>query len=96
MATTKDYRDYVLEQLSEIDGISIKPMMGEYLLYLNGILFGGIYDNRFLVKKTKSLENRGLSVAIPYDGAKEMFEIDFEDIESAKEIIKLAYIDLKK
>ena len=56
MATTKDYRDFVLEELSVIDGITCKPMMGEYLLYLNGTLFGGLYDNRFLGKKTKSLE----------------------------------------
>ena len=96
MATTKDYRDYVLEELSVIDGITCKPMMGEYLLYLNGTLFGGLYDNRFLVKKTKSLENLSLPTAIPYDGAKEMYEIDFEDIESAKEIIQKAYQDLKK
>ncbi len=50
MATTKDYRDFVLEKLSLLDNINYKPMMGEYLLYYNRVLFGGIYDNRLLVK----------------------------------------------
>ena len=45
MATTKDYRDYILEQLNLLDNITCKSMMGEYLLYYNGILFGGIYDD---------------------------------------------------
>ena len=96
MATNKDYRDFVLEQLSCVDGISCKPMMGEFLLYKNGLLFGGLYDNRFLVKKTKSLASLGLSTAIPYDGAKEMYEIDFENVEEAIKIIELVCNDLKK
>ena len=50
MATTKEYRDFVLEQLNLLDTITCKSMMGEYLLYYNGILFGGIYDDRLLVK----------------------------------------------
>lgn len=52
MSTTKDYKDFILEQLSEIPNITSKPMMGEYLLYKDGVLFGGIYDDRFLVKIT--------------------------------------------
>ena len=96
MATTKDYRDYALEQLSSIEDITIKPMMGEYLLYFKGVLFGGLYDNRFLVKKTKSLEGLDLCTAIPYDGAKEMYEIDFENVDATKEIILKIYSDLKK
>ena len=71
-------------------------MMGEYLLYYKGILFGGLYDNRFLVKKTKSLEGLGFSTAIPYEGGKEMYEIDFEDVENTREIIIKAANDLKK
>ena len=96
MATTKDYRDYVLEQLSCVEGISCKPMMGEFLLYKNGVLFGGLYDNRFLVKKTKSIETFGFKTAIPYDGAKEMYELDIEGIEDAIKIIELVCKDLKK
>ena len=49
MATTKEYRDFILEELSLLDNITYKPMMGEYLLYYNGLLFGGIYDDRLLV-----------------------------------------------
>lgn len=52
VATTKDFRDFVLEQLQAMDDITCKPMMGEYLLYYKGLLFGGIYDNRVLVKMT--------------------------------------------
>ena len=50
MATTKEYRDFVLEQLNLLENITCKSMMGEYLLYYNNILFGGIYDDRLLVK----------------------------------------------
>ena len=50
MASTKEFKEYILEQLDGLNGISCKPMMGEYLLYFNGILFGGIYDDRLLVK----------------------------------------------
>lgn len=57
MASTKEYRDYVLEQLNLLGDISYKPMMGEYLLYYKGVLFGGIYDDRLLIKKVESNEN---------------------------------------
>lgn len=50
MATTKEYKDFILEQLSLLDNITYKQMMGEYLLYYNGLLFGGIYDDRLLIK----------------------------------------------
>lgn len=51
MSSTKEYRDFILEQLRDLPGITCRPMMGEYLLYLDGVLFGGIYDDRLLVKK---------------------------------------------
>ena len=54
MASTKDYLDYILEQLSGLEDISSRAMMGEYILYYQGKVFGGIYDNRFLVKPTAS------------------------------------------
>ena len=54
MATSKDFKEFILEQLNLLDEITCKPMMGEYLLYYNGLLFGGIYDNRFLVKITET------------------------------------------
>ena len=55
MASTKDYLDYSLDLLRDLDGITYKKMMGEYIFYYDGVIFGGIYDNRFLIKKTKSL-----------------------------------------
>ncbi|MER2081052.1 MAG: TfoX/Sxy family protein [Ruminococcus sp.] len=77
MATTKDYLQYILEQLSGMEEISHRAMMGEYILYYRGKVFGGIYDNRFLVKPTKSA--RALlpdaPMELPYEGAKEMLLI---------------------
>ena len=54
MASSKEYLDFILEQLSALDGVSFHPMMGEYILYYQGRVIGGIYDDRFLVKPTKS------------------------------------------
>ena len=54
MASTKEYLEYVLEQLSEVDGLRYRPMMGEYLIYYRNRLVGGVYDDRLLVKPTKS------------------------------------------
>jgi hypothetical protein len=70
-------------------------MMGEYMLYKDGIIFGGIYDNRFLVKKTKSLESGGLIEQIPYPSAKAMFLVDSEDHDEIKKWISLIINDLK-
>ena len=55
MATSKEYKEFILEQLNILDGIACKSMMGEYLLYYNGVLFGGIYDDRLLVKRVESI-----------------------------------------
>ena len=88
MATTKEYRDFCLERLSLLDSIICKPMMGEYLLYYNNILFGGIYDERLLIKKTKSNEKYNLTEMIPYKNAKAMYFIEnMENKEQIKEII---------
>lgn len=78
MASTKDYLDYVLEQLSEAEDISHRAMMGEYILYVQGKVFGGIYDNRFLVKPTKSAREMlpDAPMELPYEGAKEMLLVD--------------------
>ena len=87
MPSTKDYLDYVLELLNELDGIAYKKMMGEYLLYKDGVLFGGVYDNRFLIKNVKTLKGEGLSEEIPYEGAKPMLLVDSEDSEYIAELI---------
>ena len=96
MASSQDYLVYILELLRDIDGISYKKMMGEYILYKDNIIFGGIYDDRFLIKKTKSLENSGLKEQIPYPSAKPMLLVDSEDSEEIEQLILKAYQDLKK
>ena len=88
LATTKDYRDFVLEQLNLLDNITCKSMMGEYLLYYNNILFGGIYDDRLLVKIVESNKKYNMQESIPYDGAKPMYLVDdIDNQESLKEIV---------
>ena len=88
MASTKEYRDYIVEQLSLLDDIIYKPMMGEYLLYYKGILFGGIYDDRLLIKKVNSNKKYNMIDAIPYDGAKPMYLVDdVDNQDTLKEIV---------
>ena len=94
MASSQEYLTYVLELLNEVSGVSYKKMMGEYILYKNGVIFGGVYDDRFLIKSTKSLKDRGLKRETPYPGAKEMLLIDSEDSELVKELVETVYKDL--
>jgi len=70
MASTKEYLDFVLEQLSGIDGVSYRAMMGEYILYYRGRVFGGIYDDRLLVKPVPAAVKLmpDASMELPYDG----------------------------
>lgn len=81
MATSREYLDFILEQLSEVDGITYKQMMGEYILYRNGRIIGGIYDDRFLVKPTESAKAMmpDAEMELPYAGAKEMLLVDNVD-----------------
>ena len=94
MASNQDYLTYVLELLREVNGITYKKMMGEFMLYKNGVIFGGVYDNRFLVKKTKSFEDAGFIEVVPYPHAKPMLLIDSEDSEKIMEIVNTIYRDL--
>ena len=89
MASKKEYLDYVLEQLSPLDGISVRPMMGEYILYYNGKIFGGIYDDRLLVKPVKSARAMmpDAPLALPYEGAKDMLLV--EDIDDREFLCSL-------
>lgn len=82
MASTKEYLDFILEQLSDLDDISYRAMMGEYIIYYRGKVVGGIYDDRFLVKPTKSAREMmpEADMQLPYDGAKEMILVD--DVEN--------------
>ena len=80
MASSKDYLEYVLGQLSGLDGVTCRPMMGEYVLYYDGKVFGGIYDDRLLLKPTPSaVEALGEPEEIPYEGAKPMLMPDPDD-----------------
>ena len=97
MASSIEYRDFILEQLSSLGDITCKPMMGEYLLYYKGVLFGGIYDDRFLVKKTSSNAKYNMDDAIPYDGAKTMYLVDdVDNQDSLKGIVEETYKGLIK
>ena len=96
MASTKDYKDFIIEQLSLLDNITSKPMMGEYLIYYNKILFGGIYDDRLLVKKVDSNKKYSMEEVIPYKNAKPMYMIkDVDDQELLKDIVLNTCKDLK-
>ena len=97
MASSKEYLDYILEQLSELEDVSHRAMMGEYIIYYRGKVIGGIYDDRFLVKPTKSAKAmmQNASMELPYDGAKEMLLV--EDVESKaflRELLDAMYEDL--
>ena len=81
MASSKEFLQFILEQLSGLDDISYRPMMGEYIIYYRGKIVGGIYDDRLLVKKTKSALKL-MPAAIfdfPYDGGKEMLLVEEVD-----------------
>lgn len=96
MASTKEYRDFILEQLSEAPNITCQPMMGEFLLYSNNVLFGGIYDDRLLVKIVPENEHYKMTEEIPYDGAKPMYFVeDVDDKEKLAEIVKATVKGLK-
>ena len=97
MATTKGYKDYILEQLNLLDNITCRPMMGEYLLYYNGVLFGGIYDDRLLVKIVNSNKKYNMQESIPYESAKPMYLVEnIDNKEILRDIVLDTYEDLDK
>ena len=81
MASSKEYLNFILEQLSELEEISYRSMMGEYIIYYRGKILGGIYDDRFLAKPVKSAIEYmpNAKYEVPYDGAKEMLLVDDVD-----------------
>ena len=89
MASTKEYLDFVLEQLSELDEVSSRAMMGEYILYYRGKVFGGIYDDRLLVKPVPAALKLmpDVELELPYDGAKERLLVD--DIDNREFLCEL-------
>ena len=78
MASSKEYLEYILEQLSDLDDISYRSMMGEYIIYYRGKIVGGIYDDRFLVKPVNAAKTMmsDAKMELPYDGAKEMLLVE--------------------
>ena len=97
MPSSKAYLEYILEQLSELDGISYRVMMGEYIIYYRGKIVGGIYDDRFLVKLTKfaAAMMPDADRELPYEGAKEMLLVDnVENREFLRELLETMYPEL--
>ncbi len=94
MATTKDYKEFILEELNIINDITCKAMMGEYLLYYKNTLFGGIYDNRLLIKIVDSNKKYKLKESIPYKSAKSMYLVDTDNKEILKNLILDTYNEL--
>ena len=93
MATSKEYKDFILEKLDLLDNITCKAMMGEFLLYYNNVLFGGIYDNRLLVKIVDTNKKYNMNEQIPYKTAKPMYLVD--DVDN-KELLKEIVIETCK
>ncbi len=89
MASSIDYLEFILDQLSGLDDISYRAMMGEYIIYYRGKIVGGIYDNRFLVKPVRSALAMmpDAVMELPYEGAKEMLLVD--DVENREFMRKL-------
>ena len=89
MASSKEYLDYVMDQLSGLQDVAYKAMMGEYIIYYRGKIVGGIYDDRFLVKPVKAALTMmpDAEMEIPYEGAKEMILVD--DVENRSFLTEL-------
>ena len=97
MASSKEYLNFVLEQLSELDEVTYRAMMGEYIIYYRGKIIGGIYDDRLLVKPVKSaiLLMPDANYELPYEGAKEMLLVDnVENREFLQELLNTMYDEL--
>ena len=97
MPSTKNYLDFIIEQLSHTDGITYRAMMGEYIIYCRGKVIGGIYDDRFLIKPVDSAVEMMPDAAyeLPYEGAKEMLLVDnIDDREFLKKLVEAVYEEL--
>lgn len=91
MASSKEYLSFILEQLSLVDGVRTRAMMGEYLIYVCGTLIGGIYDDSFLIKPVSAALERlpGAALAEPYPGAKKLLVVDkLDDKGFLKELLE--------
>ena len=99
MASSKEYLEFIIDSLSLVEGITSRKMMGEYILYCKGKIFGGIYDDRFLVKPTKSALAKMPEAKreFPYEGAKAMLLVEnVENREFLKELVIGMWEELPK
>lgn len=96
MASSKEFVQFVLEQLSALEDVSVRPMMGEYVLYHHGRVVGGIYDDRLLLKPTPSarMYMPDADTDLPYEGAKEMLIADIDDAALTCRVIEAIAADL--
>ena len=97
MASSKEYLDFILEQFSELDDVTYRAMMGEYIIYYRGKIVGGIYDDRLLVKPTKTAAAMmpNAYMELPYEGAKEMLLVDdVDNREFLRELLEAMYEEL--
>lgn len=97
MTSTKEYHDFIMEQLSELENIRSRKMMGEYIIYYKDKVIGGIYDNRFLVKPTESARNfmPDAPLELPYESAKEMLLVEnIEDRQFLADLLNAMHEEL--
>ena len=97
MASSKEFLEYILEQLSEVEEITYRAMMGEYIIYYKGRIAGGIHDDRLLIKPVKSAIDyvSDIRYEVPYEGAKKMILIEeVDNKEYLTELFKAIYDDL--
>ena len=97
MASSKEYLSFILEQLSGLDEITYKAMMGEFIIYYRGKIVGGIYDDRFLVKPVKAAKDMmpEADMELPYEGAKEMLLVDnVDNRDFLQELLNAMYDEL--
>ena len=96
MSSTNQYLEFVLDLLGELDDVAHRKMMGEYVLYYRGKVFGGIYDDRFLLKVTPASERLlpDAPRATPYEGGKEMLLVEIEDRDTLHDVVDAMWEEL--
>lgn len=98
MATSKEFKDYVIDQLTPTGNVVFRPMMGEFLFYYEGVHVGGLYDNRVLLKKLSANDCYGLKEEHPYEGAKRfMLRLDnLDNVEFLRRVLTATAEQLKR
>lgn len=97
MASSREYLDFILGQLSGLEEVTYRAMMGEFILYYRGKIVGGIYDDRLLVKPVKAVVSRMPEAPqeLPYEGAKPMLLVEnVDDRDFLAELFRAMYEEL--